>query len=311
MLKTDRSILRALTALNRFNHEPDPSAGPGARFSLRGRWRHWLTVLSVILSLLPSAFASLGDDSGFVVTESSDANGVALTVSSKYDADFTTTIDCTLENAKSSEKLPLTIDSAGRKIFRLISIAREDPSRAWSYKYKYHCKYGSRRGVAGVQHVYAPPFPASVHLTVLQGALGKFSHFTGSQDEYAVDWRAPEGTPICAARAGIVTGVRQDRTLGGTDPALRGKSNYIIIRQDDGTYAEYLHLQANGALVAIGDKVLEGQEIGRSGSTGLSSTPHIHFAAFQTVDGYTRITLPCRFKANGRIIEQLREGAAF
>ena len=286
------------------------SRGAGTHSRLKCAWRHCLATIALFL-LGCAAIAAADDDSGFIVSERPEANGAVLVVTSKYDADFTTTIDCTLDNAKSSEVLPATFDSASRQTFQLLRITRIDASRAWSYKYKYHCKYGSRRTGTANSYVYALPFPASGHLPVLQGALGKFSHYTGSQDEYAVDWRAPAGTPICAARAGIVTGVRQDRTAGGADPALRGKGNYIIIRHDDGSYAEYLHLQPNGSLVSIGNKVAEGQQIGRSGATGLSSTPHIHFAVFQTNDGYTRSTLPCRFKVNGRTIEQLKEGTAY
>ena len=91
----------------------------------------------------------------------------------------------------------------------------------------------------------------------------------------------------------------------------KGKANYVIIKHDDGTFAEYMHIQPKGALVSLGSKVTEGQPIARSGKTGWSSTPHIHFAVFQTIDGYTRMTLPCRFKSNGAFIENLREGVSY
>lgn len=247
----------------------------------------------------------------FHVSESGIPNGAVLTVVSTYNTEFTATIDCTLENATSSQPLPLTVESAGRQSFQIIEIKRKDPALAWKYTFKYNCKPGARRKETANPYAYVFPFPTRQHIPVLQGNLGKFSHFKGSQDEYAVDWKAAEGTTICASRAGMVTGLRQDSQVGGPDPLNKGKANYVIIKHDDGTFAEYMHIQPNGALVSLGSKVTEGQPIARSGKTGWSSTPHIHFAVFQTIDGYTRMTLPCRFKLNGAFVENLKEGVSY
>ncbi len=269
-----------------------------------------LALSSLMLFVVTGAFGE-SDASAFRVSESAIPDGVVLTITSTYDAEFTTTIDCKLENAKCSTPLPLTTDSAGRYSFPLIEIKRVNQTLPWKYSYQFHCKPGARRNETTNAYVYSLPFPNQMRLPVLQGRFGKFSHFTGSQDEYAVDWKAPEGTPVCAARAGVVTGLRQDFADGGSDLKYRGKSNYIIVRHDDGTFAEYLHLQPNQALVSAGQKVNEGQPLARSGNTGLSSTPHIHFAVFQTVDGNLRKTLPCRFRTKGGVIESPKEGVSY
>ncbi len=248
---------------------------------------------------------------GFRVSESAIPDGVALVITGAYDTEFTTTIDCTLDNAKCSAPLPLTTDSAGRQTFPLIEIKRVNQALPWKYSYKFNCKPGARRKETSNPYPYALPFPPQTHIPVLQGYFGTFSHFKGSQDEYAVDWKTAEGTTICAARAGVVTGLRQDFNAGGPDPQYKGKSNYIIVNHDDGTFAEYLHLQPNSARVSLGAKVVEGQPIARSGNTGLSSMPHIHFAVFQTVDGYTRMTLPCRFRTQGGMTESPKEGVSY
>ena len=90
-----------------------------------------------------------------------------------------------------------------------------------------------------------------------------------------------------AARDGTVVAVRQDSDVGGTDEKYLNSSNYVVIRHSDGTFAEYLHLKHNGALVSVGDKVRTHQVLGLSGNTGHSSIPHLHFAVFNNIDGKT------------------------
>ena len=47
------------------------------------------------------------------------------------------------------------------------------------------------------------------------------------------------------------------------------------IRHPDGIYSRYLHLSAVG--VAVGEVVDTGTPIGRSGNTGSSNSPHLHY----------------------------------
>ncbi|WP_046776636.1 transglycosylase family protein [Streptomyces yangpuensis] len=57
----------------------------------------------------------------------------------------------------------------------------------------------------------------------------------------------------------------------------------VIIRHTDGRYSQYAHLSALG--VKSGQQVSGGQRIGRSGSTGNSTGPHLHFE-IRTGPGY-------------------------
>ncbi|MFD3678977.1 transglycosylase family protein [Streptomyces sp. NPDC058613] len=57
----------------------------------------------------------------------------------------------------------------------------------------------------------------------------------------------------------------------------------VVIRHTDGRYSQYAHLSALG--VKDGQQVSGGQRIGRSGSTGNSSGPHLHFE-MRTGEGY-------------------------
>ncbi|RYF86942.1 MAG: M23 family metallopeptidase [Chitinophagaceae bacterium] len=122
-------------------------------------------------------------------------------------------------------------------------------------------------------HVYPLPFEKGKTYFVAQGYESLFSHY----GDYAIDFKVKPGTKVLAARDGVVAFVRENNERGGISKQYVGKGNGISIRHADGTYAHYWHLQYNGALVAVGDTVQEGQLIGLSGSTGFSAFPHLHF----------------------------------
>lgn len=58
-------------------------------------------------------------------------------------------------------------------------------------------------------------------------------------------------------------------------PALL--ANFVTVRQDDGRFARYYHLRNQPLGVAAGDRVSCGQFLGRVGSSGISSSAHLHF----------------------------------
>jgi murein DD-endopeptidase MepM/ murein hydrolase activator NlpD len=89
-----------------------------------------------------------------------------------------------------------------------------------------------------------------------------------------IDIRMPIGTSLVAARAGIVVAVQEDYADGnGVDL----QENYVFIKHADGTMARYFHLTRQGALVEVGDSVQQGDVIARSGNSGDSGEPHLHF----------------------------------
>ena len=124
--------------------------------------------------------------------------------------------------------------------------------------------------------VYSLPVEESV-FRLGQGFHGGFSH-DDAANRYAVDLVVPEGTPVLAARDGVVMHATSGFRDGGADSTLARRANLIRVLHDDGSMALYAHLQEGGVLVRAGDRVTLGQVIGRSGSTGYSTGPHLHFA---------------------------------
>ncbi|MEM5947261.1 M23 family metallopeptidase [Spirochaetia bacterium 38H-sp] len=123
--------------------------------------------------------------------------------------------------------------------------------------------------------LYIFPFQHGTKHRVDQGFNGSFTH--KNDNRYAIDFAMDIGTPVCAARSGIVAYVKEDSSTGGPSASYANDANYILIYHADGTFGNYVHLKKDGAIVKPGDRVEAGQVIGYSGNTGQSSGPHLHF----------------------------------
>lgn len=108
-------------------------------------------------------------------------------------------------------------------------------------------------------------WPTSSH-TISSSFGYRTDPFEGSSAFHAgIDIAAETGDFVFAAQKGTVVTV--DRT------SARGE--YIVIDHGGGLQTWYMHLSAQN--VSVGDKVAKGQRIGRVGSTGRSTGPHLHF----------------------------------
>lgn len=81
---------------------------------------------------------------------------------------------------------------------------------------------------------------------------------------YGIDYGSPTGTPVYSVAAGVVTVSGYDQYSG----------NKIAIRHRDGSESWYMHLSVRG--VGVGARVAARQCIGKVGSTGRSTGPHLH-----------------------------------
>jgi murein DD-endopeptidase MepM/ murein hydrolase activator NlpD len=82
-----------------------------------------------------------------------------------------------------------------------------------------------------------------------------------------VDWAAPVGTPIRAAGGGLVR-------MAGWDS---GYGRRVEIEHNHGYVTTYNHMSAFGPGISAGVRVRQGQIIGRLGTSGLSTGPHLHY----------------------------------
>ncbi|GLH99981.1 M23 family metallopeptidase [Phytohabitans aurantiacus] len=119
---------------------------------------------------------------------------------------------------------------------------------------------------AGPRPLFQLPFPC--------GESWRLGTYPG-HDDYDIDMTATTGTtngrPILASFGGTVVRAGQD------DPDLsKGGGYYVRIDHGNGWQTLYLHM-IEYPPVRVGQVVAQGQQIGRVGSTGASSGPHLHY----------------------------------
>ena len=94
--------------------------------------------------------------------------------------------------------------------------------------------------------------------------------FSRSKRRHAgVDLIAPPGTPIHAVLDGVV------EVISNGGAGYRGYGKVIIINHNNKLWSFYSHNSVNG--VKVGQRVKQGEVIGKVGRTGRTTTDHLHF----------------------------------
>ncbi|MEU3776099.1 transglycosylase family protein [Streptomyces sp. NPDC032472] len=119
--------------------------------------------------------------------------------------------------------------------------------------------------------------PSSGFVAPVDAGIGTAYHVSGSSwssgHHTGVDFPVATGTSVKAVGPGTVVSA-----------GWAGAYGYqVVIRHADGRYSQYAHLSA--LTVKDGQQVSGGQRIGRSGSTGNTTGPHLHFE-MRTAPGY-------------------------
>ncbi len=84
-----------------------------------------------------------------------------------------------------------------------------------------------------------------------------------------LDIAVAEGTAVAAVKSGVVTEVRTSATYG----------KVVKYETTDGYEIMYAHLSE--ILVKKGEKIRQGQTIAKSGNTGLTTGPHLHYSVWK------------------------------
>lgn len=135
------------------------------------------------------------------------------------------------------------------------------------------------------------PYPPGTSYVVDQANCSGPGNGHRGVTRFGYDFLMPIGTPIVAARGGVV--IRSDDSHVDGQVAATGLDNYLVIRHDDGTFALYGHFTREGVVVEAGMAVSAGVVVGYSGNTGnTGNKPHLHFSV-STCDTFEFGTSAC------------------
>ena len=133
-----------------------------------------------------------------------------------------------------------------------------------------HAAEEGRQGIAEAEDETAPR-----HLTrtgigkmrwpVRGRVISNYGSGSGKSND-GIDIAVPEGTPVKAAENGVVI---------YAGDGLKDFGNTVLVRHENGLVTVYGH--ASSLEVKRGEKVKRGQEIARSGMSGTTDAPKLHF----------------------------------
>ncbi len=183
-----------------------------------------------------------------------------------------------------SEKTLLTLSEGG---------APDRAKAQWAWR----AVLGAPSTLPATHMLYRAPFAAGSSYRITQAYPRLITH-TSVGDQYAIDIAVPDGTPIYAARDGVVINLQHDKFLTAASPVMLDQANMVEILHDDGTIAIYAHLHWDSVRVRPGQRVAQGEYLADSGNTGFSTGPHLHFCVTYNA-GLATHSIPLQFRGPG------------
>lgn len=113
---------------------------------------------------------------------------------------------------------------------------------------------------------------------VKTGSITANAYYSSGKFHGAIDYGVSVGTPVYAAADGVVMSTANLSSSYGT---------YVVIRHANGLQSYYAHGTSGSITVKPGDTVKQGQQIMKSGNTGNSKGPHLHFEVRKSPYSYS------------------------
>ena len=160
----------------------------------------------------------------------------------------------------------LFTDSNGKGKIAAVEFNLSRGGKMSSYLNTADNKYYDERGLSSVKSSFRRfPFNAKARITSPFNPGRKHPVLGTVRPHNGTDFGLPVGTPILAPADGVVDKATYSRSAG----------YYVVLRHRGGWSTVYMHLSK--LLVKQGQRVKLGSTIARSGNTGISTGPHLHY----------------------------------
>jgi len=276
--------------------------------TIRKRRLHAALTGIALFAAGPAVAADCKDDWICVDTVNQGSN-VELRARNLRDYPITYTLRIRTRDLKVDGPKTVTSTLAPNQSEQIMVLSGGDGRKDTDYRYSYDWTVGDKNAVHDDDHLYSLPYSSGKSYRIIQGYGSRFSH-TGLE-EFAIDVNLKIGTPVHAARAGVVARVEESNSKGCWEDGCGRYANYVVILHSDGTTGEYYHLMKDGSLMEVGDSVSQGQKIGYSGNTGHTTMPHLHFAVYRASEWGNTQSIPVRFQSADGIIDRPRRGGRY
>lgn len=97
----------------------------------------------------------------------------------------------------------------------------------------------------------------------------------------AIDYAVNVGTDVLAPLNGEIIVVVDKYSEYGTTSDFANKANYIQIKHNNREISDLIHLAKGSICVNVGDKVVRGQLIAKTGLSGWMTEPHLHWFVYR------------------------------
>ena len=270
----------------------------------------FVSVLSTLAALLCQniAVAACADD-WLGVDEVRDGGTIGLRATNLREFPITFTLRVRTRDLVAEGPRTITETLDGEQSRMVMMLREYGGDRIGKYRISCDWTIGDKDALHDDEQLYLLPYESGKSYRVLQGYGSRFSH--RGLEQYAVDFNMSVGTPVHAARDGIVARIEESNQKGCWDDGCGAYANYIVVLHNDGTTGEYYHLQQNGALVDAGDHIAAGQKIGLSGNTGHTTMPHLHFAVYRAAEWGNTQSIPVRYLSSVGIVHSPRRGGRY
>lgn len=210
-----------------------------------------------------------------------------------------------LQNFRLTDSVPVvkTVHSGDNIV--LTRVERVDPLASINAEPRIEVDLGSDSTLPDPAAVYGVPFGGEEPRQLVASWGGGAHTF---ETLFSLDFAMPEGTPILAAREGVVAVVQDSLPGRAEEGELIGEANLVVVAHADRTLATYAYLQT-GIPVTVGDSLACGELLGFSGAGGPVGLSHLHFHVGKRLSRAENRTIRVVFRSPGNGVQDLTEGS--